>query len=235
MLRGKPNSDGPWCWQSKAALRRIQECLDGENTVSSGLAVYVALTQIASDEQSSEFRTTHAHISKLSGVKDRTVRKRLDALVDIGLIQIETPELRAPCTYRLLPFGINCRTFGNGCVRHPMPTSEEKEESRTHASGTRVRRENLSAAYKGEERQPPPRDANAKKPPAGQQRLFPSERRGLIADLKAELKEIYESAPGSKFRDTSGQLKPEWVEYRQKLIARRKQLETESRGFARPE
>jgi hypothetical protein len=39
----------PYCWQSKGALRRIREQLDGDNLLPYALAVYVAITENASE------------------------------------------------------------------------------------------------------------------------------------------------------------------------------------------
>ena len=36
----------PYCWQSKGALRRIREQLDGDNLLPYALAVYVAITRM---------------------------------------------------------------------------------------------------------------------------------------------------------------------------------------------
>jgi hypothetical protein len=120
--------DGPWCWQSKAARRKIREAFDATHNVSTALAVYDALTEIASDEGANEFRTTHAWIELLSGFVGRTIRSVLPVLVEIKLLEIDSPILRAPCTYRLLPFGNGCRTFGNGAISPSLPRSEESQK-----------------------------------------------------------------------------------------------------------
>src|SRR5258708_6314795 len=105
-----------WCWQQKDALRQIRDAFDGTNTVSSGLGVYVALTEIASDSQSDVFKTTHRHIAGLSGLSTRTIQSRLADLEKIGLITVETSEFHAPGTYRLLASGNDCATIRNDCA-----------------------------------------------------------------------------------------------------------------------
>ena len=55
----------PFCWQSKAVRRAIREAFDATHNVASALAVYDALTEIASDEESETFATTHAWIQRM--------------------------------------------------------------------------------------------------------------------------------------------------------------------------
>jgi DNA-binding Lrp family transcriptional regulator len=97
----KPGRE-PWCWQSKAILRQIREALDAENAVSSGLLVYVALTEIASDKQSPTFQTTHSFIAMRCGLSQRTVQQRIRDLTEIGVLKCAVSNLRAPATYELL-------------------------------------------------------------------------------------------------------------------------------------
>ena len=100
----KPGRE-PWCWQPKAALRLVREALDAENAVASGLLVYFALTEIASDKQSQTFQTTHSFIAMRSGLSPRTVQQRIQDLTDIGVLKCVVPNLRAPATYTLLSNG----------------------------------------------------------------------------------------------------------------------------------
>lgn len=111
----RTTTDGPWCWQSKAARRKIREACDKTNNVATALCVYDALTEIASDEGKETFQTTHAWVQRISGLSPRTIGSVLQVLAEIGLVSISTPALRAPSTYTLLPFGNGCLSFGNGC------------------------------------------------------------------------------------------------------------------------
>jgi hypothetical protein len=124
-------SNVPFAWQDKRVLRHIREqCEDP----ASALAVYHALTVVASDKQAESFQTTHAWLAALAGFSERTVRARVHDLERIGAVAVETPPLRAPSTYRLLPFGNGCPTSGNGCRAFgnreapPLPPSEEKKK-----------------------------------------------------------------------------------------------------------
>ncbi len=133
--RTRTPQDGPWSWQSKAALRRIREAFDETNNVATAIAVYAGLCEIASDAGAEEFTTTHSWIRQISGVSVRTIQGHLKVFADLGLIAVSTARLRAPSTYRLLAFGNGCATFGNDCrafgngFHPPLPTSEEKKET----------------------------------------------------------------------------------------------------------
>lgn len=109
----KPGKE-PWCWQPKAALKRIRDSLDAENAVASGLLVYVALTEIASDKHSNTFQTTHSFIAMRSGLSQRTVQQRIKGLTDIGVLGCVVPSLRTPATYTLLP-------TESKVEQHPLP------------------------------------------------------------------------------------------------------------------
>jgi hypothetical protein len=120
----------PFCWQHKAARRKIRDAFDRDKTVHSALGTYDALTEIASDEESEIFETTHAWIALLSGFSQRTVGKRLPELEEIGLIEIDTPALKAPSTIRLLAVGVK-QPLPNApqrTKRAPLPTSEQKQK-----------------------------------------------------------------------------------------------------------
>jgi hypothetical protein len=123
----------PFCWQEKAVLRQIrQECPKYGPT----LAIYHALTEVASDKQSDTFQTTHEWISNLAGFSTRTVIRRLPELVRLGLIQITASALKAPATYRLVRAGtrsFRCDSESQRCdTERPSAsrTSEEREESK---------------------------------------------------------------------------------------------------------
>src|ERR1043166_1045301 len=143
--RGTPSNEDPGCWQSKAALERIRQALDGKKAVTSALAGYLALREIASDEEGHTFSTTHAHIASRCGLSVRTVAARLKDLASIALVAIVTPQRLAPSTYTLLSFGNDCRTirngcrtFGNGPKQVTLPRSEEKEEKEEKARRPRL-------------------------------------------------------------------------------------------------
>jgi hypothetical protein len=127
----------PFCWQHKLALRLIRDSCDAEKAVSSTLAVYVALTEIASDEESETFTTTHAWIALKSGLSARTVQDRLNRLSEIGLLEVSTPALKSPSKYRLLsvrqPLQNDkqpSQSVRQSPEQNPLPSSEENNEQR---------------------------------------------------------------------------------------------------------
>jgi hypothetical protein len=139
-------SDSPFCWQSKAALRLIRESLDKERTVASGIAVYVALTEIASDQQSETFITTEAWVAMKAGVSVKTASDRIKDLVVIGLVKVSTAKLKAPSTFTLLsvrkPLPNDKQPLLNVRQRTkntPLPTSEESNEESNEKNQKKAR------------------------------------------------------------------------------------------------
>ncbi|NLH83999.1 MAG: hypothetical protein GX450_01055 [Verrucomicrobia bacterium] len=105
-----PKSRQPFAWQDKNILRRIREEVEDYGTA---ISVYVALCFVASDKEADQFTTTHEWLAQLSGASARTVRRRLTDLQRIKAVEITTPPMRAPSTYRLLDPEGNTRTFGH--------------------------------------------------------------------------------------------------------------------------
>ena len=148
--------DGPFCWQTKAALRLIRDYFDATGNVSTALAVYVALSEIASDEQSAVFDTTTGHIAKYAGLSARTAGPIVTSLAALGLVNIKEntvpgfipgSRIKAPSTYQVLSLRNHCvasndnglappGTLGNHCVafarqiskKRDLPISEESPE-----------------------------------------------------------------------------------------------------------
>lgn len=125
-----------WAWADKAALRRIREAFDASKNVASALGVYYALVEIASDKGTEQFNTTHAWLATISGFSPRTVQERVRELAEIGLIEVHTPSLRAPSTYRLLAVRQPLRSARQPLriatqrlIRAPLPRSEETERT----------------------------------------------------------------------------------------------------------
>lgn len=76
----------PFCWQPKEALRKIEQNVDQPATA---MLVYLALTRIASDEESVRFVKPINYIAKLAAVGRRTVERRLADLERLELLSIE--------------------------------------------------------------------------------------------------------------------------------------------------
>ncbi|MHC1767931.1 MAG: hypothetical protein AB9869_27270 [Verrucomicrobiia bacterium] len=121
-----------WCWQDKAALRKIREHVEN---YGSALAVYCALTVVASDKQSEVFETTHDWLAHLSGFGWRTVLERLKDLQKLGILEITTPKLKRPSTYRLVRPALSAARPATNAERSAkigplsLQSSEEMEQS----------------------------------------------------------------------------------------------------------
>lgn len=94
--------DGPFCWQSKPALRRIREHFDGRRDTHTAIAAYVALTEIASDQQSEWFRAEQSYIAHKAGMSARTLGPLLPDLEAAGVLRTRKTALKAPLIYELL-------------------------------------------------------------------------------------------------------------------------------------
>lgn len=104
----RKNSDGPWCWQSKEIRRLIRDAAGDNHTLKRDtLAVYAALTELASDQQNEEVRASHSIIFDRSGVSVAQVKRALSFLRQSLLIAWNVPNLRAPCIYKLLKYKEN--------------------------------------------------------------------------------------------------------------------------------
>lgn len=134
--RLRKTGDGPWCWLSKVALDRIRDRFDSANVVTTAIAVYLALAEIASDAGNGTFETRHAWISQKCGVSVSTIKSRLEDLVEIGLVKFSTPALKAPSTYELLattdsqPLANDSQTTQKSSEPPHLATLEEKKETK---------------------------------------------------------------------------------------------------------
>jgi hypothetical protein len=143
--------DGPWCYQSKAALRTIREANDTTGNLTSALATYSALTEYASNKASDCFEVAQSYIGMMTGLHRNTVGKRLQELAALGLIQMHVPALKALATIRLLRFpsdaqpgcnvaqprGSDAASFGNVAQvvkNERLGTIEEQIEEHTEES-----------------------------------------------------------------------------------------------------
>lgn len=79
----------PWCWQEKSALRMINDADCFEGNGGSALAVYTALTWIASDHQRDTFSVSRRHIAARAGLSVSTLKRILPKLQQLDLIAIQ--------------------------------------------------------------------------------------------------------------------------------------------------
>jgi hypothetical protein len=82
----------PFCWQAKPALAALRAFYDGERLKqrSTAIAVYVALTEAASNQhQQGAVAVIHLAIANATGTSRSTVKRYLSEFEAIGLIAIE--------------------------------------------------------------------------------------------------------------------------------------------------
>lgn len=76
----------PFCWQDKSAIRLIRRSFKASE-VATALAIYLTLTELASNNESDEFKVRRATIGDRVGRSSlRSVDKYLDRLAGIGLV-----------------------------------------------------------------------------------------------------------------------------------------------------
>jgi len=132
----------PWCWQSKEITRAIREAAGDAHTMKrDALAVYRALSELASDQQRETFPATHAMIFDQSGVSVTQIKRALSFLKGNHFVSWETPALRGPCSYTLLAYHVNTivqgglslgpggLALGQGQFEGKTATSEESEKN----------------------------------------------------------------------------------------------------------
>jgi len=109
---------GPFCWQAKAEMRRIADACDGRTDRALVIAIYVALTWLASDSQSESFTESKARIAERAGTSYRKAADVLAFLGRIGVVTITENILEGSKEH-----GPNTYTLGHSMpkVRQDMP------------------------------------------------------------------------------------------------------------------
>jgi hypothetical protein len=115
----RASGDGPFCWQSKAALRRIVDACEERTDLALIVSVYLVLTWIASDEQRERFTVAKSKIAQKAGVSYRKAAEAITHLEGLGLVTSEEnlvagSKERGPNTYTLRTV---CLTSGTECLR----------------------------------------------------------------------------------------------------------------------
>jgi DNA-binding Lrp family transcriptional regulator len=138
----RPN--GAFCWQSKSALHLIRQKFEAVNGVSSGLVVYLGLSEIASDRRSGKFEVTHAKLAERCGLSVRTVQQRIKNLSDVGLIRYTVPTLKSAATFELVvpdtqPLPSDVQSVPN--VTQPLPSVRQPPETSAIADNLIISKE----------------------------------------------------------------------------------------------
>jgi Helix-turn-helix domain len=132
--------DGPFCWQHKKQLRMITDTFSESEQGASARSVYVALTELASDNGNETFTATKALIAHKAGLSVSTVQRLLKGLEQLGVVHIEgqfaernSGAIRAPNTYTLLASGHgDVTTLSHGRSRsNPDKVKENKENKKS--------------------------------------------------------------------------------------------------------
>ncbi len=148
----RSTSDGAFCWQTKEALRRIRQVFDQSHDVCSALSVYLALSEVASNNGRESFTTTQGDIGQRAGLSVRKVADVLRKLHTSGLVRITDNYLpgsdgkaRAPSTFTMLATSRNdCTSSRNNCgsscmdgKQPSLPSNTRKNKERSKESAAR--------------------------------------------------------------------------------------------------
>ncbi len=162
MSAERDTKDGPFCWQSKAALRRIRDSFgDDESALCRTRSVYLALCEIASDKGAAQFIVPKGLLAFRAGLAPRTVQRVFPDLEKAGVLTIErnATGLKASSRYTLLAVpattGHNVSTSGHGVstIGHGggsglSPLYEERKEPKEPISAPNGASELLEAQAK---------------------------------------------------------------------------------------
>ncbi len=99
----------PFCWQPKEAFRRIEQEAELDEAASAKL-VYIALSRVASDEETRTFTKPISYLATLASVNRRTVERRLPLLERLNLVTVERSRLHASHRYTLATLSRNDAT-----------------------------------------------------------------------------------------------------------------------------
>jgi hypothetical protein len=127
-------------------MRAIRDIFDSTRDVTSGIATYVALTELASDAQSDTFTSRINQIADRAGVSYRTAFKVLKRFETLGFIVIRRNMVageHGPSTYTLCnhspTLGNGCTTLGNNQKGRGLPKglkNAEKNPKKNTNAGT---------------------------------------------------------------------------------------------------
>jgi len=124
---------GPWCWQDKRTLQMIRDYFeDGHGHSAFALAVYLAMTELASDAQAETFTAPISQIARRAGASYRKTAKVLNRFESLKLIHVQRKTVEgtkehAPSTYTML--GTPCLTLGQRDAKC-LPKSSKNRNNR---------------------------------------------------------------------------------------------------------
>jgi hypothetical protein len=148
--------DAPFCWQHKGTLKMIRDVFEnGHGHAALALCVYVALTELASDNQSETFSARISEIARRAGVSYRTAfafLKRFESvkLIAVKRLSVEGTKERLPSIYTLLPpLCTPCLTLGKREASR-LPRRLKNRNNQNKNDDTRGRTGETATAKQGD-------------------------------------------------------------------------------------
>jgi hypothetical protein len=86
-IRSIKTAEG-WCWQEKRITRYIRENLLGKR-LTTALAIYQVLTELASNQNTEEFYAYYSQIAKLSGKSTSTIKIYCKEFIKLEILSKE--------------------------------------------------------------------------------------------------------------------------------------------------
>lgn len=127
------NNGVAYSWQEKTALRKIRESCEGKKAACDVLAIYLALTEIASDRKTDRFIVDQLYLSEKAGMSLSTLKRHLPDLVSIGVVTITQNRkgIKTQSTYELNLIGTGIKskkTIAQSelTIAHNEPTIAQK-------------------------------------------------------------------------------------------------------------
>jgi DNA-binding MarR family transcriptional regulator len=118
-----------WCWQEKATLDVLCAFYSGDKLKrrATALAIYLVLTEIASDaHNSTHAEATHRAIWERTGTSQTTIKQYLREFIEAGLVAVERQkvhrDINLPNVYVLLT---------PGAVDSPTPATDGQDRGAT--------------------------------------------------------------------------------------------------------
>ncbi len=74
-----------WCWQDKDITSLIRSSFNGQR-LTTALAIYQSLTELASNNNSDEFNAYFSQIAKLSGKSTPTIKRYSNQFISLGIL-----------------------------------------------------------------------------------------------------------------------------------------------------
>ena len=122
--------EAPWCWQQKSALRLIRRSFK-PSEIAPTMMAYVVLTELASDRESSDFKTKRQTIGDMLGRSVDSVDIYLNRLEELKLIE-KTPVVENGEYKRLAIKLLPCPVVAESArlLSEPTPPAESREHNR---------------------------------------------------------------------------------------------------------